>query len=217
MALTKDRNTAARADDLYGYPVAADAVIHAGALAVLDAGYAKPGTGATGLLAAGRAEEAVDNTGGANGDRTVRVRRGVFRFANSAGDPVVQADIGSVCFIEDDETVAKTSNSGALSAAGVIREIDSAGVWVSVGLPSNLQGGAVADLAGALTGTADGALADVADIDIASAAADAANPTAAEIDTAVNAAIAETNEQLKELQVKNNELLAALRAAGVVS
>lgn len=132
MALTKDRNTAARADDLYGYPVAADAVIHAGALVVLDAGYLKPGQSGTGLIAAGRAEVAVDNTGGEDGDKTCRVRRGCFRWKNSATDPVAQADVGATCYVEDDETVAKTDATGTLSAAGTIREIDAAGVWVKI-------------------------------------------------------------------------------------
>jgi hypothetical protein len=132
MALTKDRNTAVRPDDFYGYPVAAGAVIHAGALAVLDAGYLKPGQSGTGLIAVGRAEESVDNTGGSDGDKTCRVRRGVFRFKNSSGDPVAQADVGNVCYVEDDETVAKTDDTGSLSEAGVIREIDAGSVWVAI-------------------------------------------------------------------------------------
>lgn len=134
MALTKDRNTARREDDLYSLPVAAGAVIHAGAMVVIDAGYAKPGAAGTGLIAAGRAEEAVDNTGGQNGDKVCRVRRGCFRWRNSASDPITQADVGRTCYVEDDETVAKTDSIGTLSAAGTIREIDGDGdgVWVAV-------------------------------------------------------------------------------------
>lgn len=132
MALIKDRNTARREDDLYGLPVAANAAIHAGAQIVIDAGYAKPGVAASNLIAAGRAEEAVDNTGGANGDKIVRVRRGCFRWDNSVGDPITQADIGQLCYVEDDETVARTDGSGTLSPAGTVREIDAGGVWVAI-------------------------------------------------------------------------------------
>ncbi|HEX7128294.1 MAG TPA: hypothetical protein VF406_21285, partial [Thermodesulfobacteriota bacterium] len=106
MALTADRNTPARTGDVVEHPVEANAKLFAGALVALNAaGYAVPGSVSTTLKAVGRAEEFVDNTGGAQGAKTVRVARGVFRFRNFATDAVTRADIGTTCFIVDDEQV----------------------------------------------------------------------------------------------------------------
>lgn len=136
MALSSDRATARMQADLLVVPVAAAKKIYAGALVVLNAsGYAQPGTTATTLTYLGRAEEAVDNTGGSNGAVSVRVRRhAAFRFENSGSDPVDQADMGKSCWIVDDATVAGTdgdTGGGATrSVAGVVVGIDADGVWV---------------------------------------------------------------------------------------
>lgn len=134
MALSKDRNTPRADGDIREFSVLADAVIFAGALvAITAAGFATPGAVATTLKAVGRAEENVDNTGGANGDVTVRVRKGVFRFNNSAaGDAITAADVGANCYIVDDETVAKTNGANTRSVAGVIDQVDADGVWVKI-------------------------------------------------------------------------------------
>ncbi|MFW6027559.1 MAG: hypothetical protein ACOC91_02000 [bacterium] len=132
-ALAADRNTPEKKDAAIREPgVAAGAVIYAGALVVLNSGWAEPGSTALDLTAIGRAEEQVDNTGGANGDKTVRVRRGVFRFVNDGGDPVAAADIGSDCYIVDDQTVAKTDGTGTRSVAGKVYDVDAQGVWVEI-------------------------------------------------------------------------------------
>ncbi len=132
MALTKDRNTQYSDGELIAAPVAADAVIHAGGLVVANAaGFAAPGSVATTLTYLGRAEHAVDNTGGSNGDVTVMVRRRkAFKWANSGADPVTQASLGKVCYIVDDETVAATNGGNTRSAAGTVVGLDADGVWV---------------------------------------------------------------------------------------
>jgi hypothetical protein len=113
------------------YPVAAGAVIHPGALVVLRGGYLEPGSEAAGLIAAGRAQQAADNSAGADGDLQVEVRRGVALWENSAGaDEITQADVGSDCYIVDDQTVAKTDGTGTRSVAGRIMAVDTEGVWV---------------------------------------------------------------------------------------
>jgi hypothetical protein len=132
MALSGERNTPARRSGDWSIPVAANAKIFAGALVVIDAGFAKPGATALNLLAQGRAEETVDNTGGAAGAASVRVRAGTFLFKNLGADPVVQADLGKDCFIVDDETVAKTNGANTRSRAGVVREVGAGGVWVEI-------------------------------------------------------------------------------------
>lgn len=133
MALTNDRNTPERDGTLRAFPVKAGAHIYAGALVVLDAGKARPAATALGLVAVGRAESEVNNSAGQDGDETVTVKRGTFRFANSAAaDAITLAQVGSTCYIVDDETVAKTDGTGTRSAAGTVVDVDAAGVWVRI-------------------------------------------------------------------------------------
>lgn len=137
-ALTADRNTAERVGVLKSAGVAAGVECFAGGIAVLDAsGNIKPGVTATGLICVGRFEEYVDNTNGQAGDVTATAKRGIFRFGNSlAGDAITAAQIGDVCYIVDDQAVAKTSGGATRSVAGIIDDVDSSGVWVRMGLES---------------------------------------------------------------------------------
>jgi hypothetical protein len=132
MPLTASRNTPYKDGALLPFPVAAGAKIFGGALAVLNAaGFAAPGSAAVGLTYLGRSEEFVDNTGGADGAKTVLVhRRDIFKWLNSGADPVAQADVGKIVYILDDQTVAKTNGAGARSAAGKLLGVDADGVWV---------------------------------------------------------------------------------------
>lgn len=132
MALTKDRNTHWKDPELIVVLVAANAVIHAGALVVANAtGYAAPGSVATTLTYLGRAEEAVNNAGGADGAKAVAIRRKkAFLWKNHGADPVTQASLGRVCYIVDDETVAATHATNTRSAAGIVVGVDASGVWV---------------------------------------------------------------------------------------
>jgi hypothetical protein len=109
-------------------------IIYNGALVVLDSsGWAKPGVTATGLIAAGVADQQIDNTDGGNGDLSVVVKRGISRLLNSAdADLITQAEIGDACYIVDDETVAKTSGGNTRSVAGEIVDVDDNGVWVDI-------------------------------------------------------------------------------------
>lgn len=132
MALAKDRNTIYKKGGLVVVPVAASAVIYAGALVVANSsGFAAPGSVATTLTYLGRAEEAVNNASGSNGDKSVQVLRGkAFLWKNSGADAVTQASMGKVCYIVDDETVAATNGTSSRSAAGIVIGVDSTGVWV---------------------------------------------------------------------------------------
>jgi hypothetical protein len=138
MALAADRSTPRRDSDIHHYGVKASTKVWAGALTVLNAGYAAGGTAATGLVAVGRAEHFADNSAGANGDIKVRVRSGVFQFANSASaDLIAVTEIGKDCYIVDDQTVAKTDGSATRSIAGKVQDVDAQGVWVAIG-PGNI-------------------------------------------------------------------------------
>ena len=133
-ALTKDRNTKRRDAKVFSDPVAGTTKIYAGALVCINAsGYAVPGSTSTALKARGVAQEQVDNSTGAAGDKRVETNRGCFPFANSASaDEITRADIGATAYIVDDQTVAKTNGTNTRSAAGVIRDVDSDGVWVEI-------------------------------------------------------------------------------------
>ncbi len=135
-ALTADRATAKRPGDRFSFDVAASVTCRGGGIAVLDAsGNVKPGVTGTGLICAGAFVDEVNNAAGAAAAVKAEVESGVFRFGNSAaGDAITKAEIGDTCYIVDDQTVAKTDGTGTRSAAGKIVDVDSAGVWVRMGL-----------------------------------------------------------------------------------
>lgn len=133
MATSTDRPTQRRAGASFGYSVKAGAVIHRGAIAVLEEGLLTAGKTALGLTVVGIAPAAIDNSAGADGDSRGEAELGCFRFENSAaGDAISDADAGEECFLVDDETVAKTDGGGTRSRAGLIRGVDASGVWVQL-------------------------------------------------------------------------------------
>jgi CCR4-NOT transcriptional regulation complex NOT5 subunit len=134
-ALTAERDTKQYEIDHVGWlPVAAGVKIWAGSLVASNAaGYAVPASADNTLTCAGRAEHSVDNSAGASGDKKLTVRRGIFRYANSAaGDAITVADRYKQVYAQDDQTVAKTNNSGARPRAGMVVNVEPAGVWVNV-------------------------------------------------------------------------------------
>jgi hypothetical protein len=141
-ALTSARSTQRfgvnAVEPAFNFPIKAATKCIQGGIAVLDAGYVAPGRTAAGLIAVGIFDDSppagIDNTGGAAGALTAPIRRGIFKFANSAaGDAIAQADVGAYAYIVDDQTVAKTDALATRSIAGVIMQIDSDGVWVEIG------------------------------------------------------------------------------------
>lgn len=81
------------------FPVAANAVIGMGNLVALDAnGYATVLTAAANLPFAGVAVTSADNTGGANGAKTVTVRRVGTVEIDTKGTAFTQADVGKVAY-----------------------------------------------------------------------------------------------------------------------
>ena len=132
VALSSERNTRLRIGDLRAEPMAAAVKIWGGSLVMRNAaGYLTKGATATGCVGVGRAEKTVDNTAGAAGAVNVEYRLGSFLFANSAaGDLITIADIGKVCYIVDDQTVAKTDGTATRSRAGIVDAVEATGVWV---------------------------------------------------------------------------------------
>lgn len=134
MALTADRATPRRDAVQFEFPVAASTKIYAGALVCLNSsGLATKGAASTTLKAVGIAEALADNSAGSASAINVKVRRGCFRFANSAStDLIALTEVGSDCYIVDDQTVAKTNGSSSRSVAGKVRDVDADGVWVEI-------------------------------------------------------------------------------------
>ena len=129
-ALTADRNTPRKSTDWIYLPVAAGAVIHGGAQVCIKAGFVVPGSEDSTLIYIDRAEESVDNSAGQDGDRSVNIYRNqAFLWENDPVNPVTQAQVGTACYILDDQTVSASSNSGARATGGKVISLDNDGVW----------------------------------------------------------------------------------------
>jgi hypothetical protein len=103
-ALTKDRATPYRDGIEIEFPVAANIKIYAGSLVCANtSGYALPAADTAGLRFLGVALEQADNTGGANGAKSVRLRRsGAFEFDAAS---ITQAMVGTAMYVVDDHTI----------------------------------------------------------------------------------------------------------------
>jgi len=95
-ALTADRDTKEHKGQVLEMDVAASAKIYAGALIARDSGgNAVPGSWLASLLGIGRAEEAVDNSGGGAGDLQVMIQKGIFKFKNRGNTVQVVTVLGT--------------------------------------------------------------------------------------------------------------------------
>lgn len=129
-----DRNTPHKDGLLFPVPVAAGTEIFGGHLIAANAtGYAVPATATADQETLGIADSWVDNSGGADGDVVVLIRRGrMFLMANSSADPVTQAEVGKNCYVVDSVTVAKTSDTDARPFAGKVAGLEADGVWIYI-------------------------------------------------------------------------------------
>ena len=131
MPLAEDRAIIHQDKEQIPYGVAATTIIFLGALIAVNAtGYSVPAADAAGLKVVGVSEAQVDNSTGADGDKSVIARRGkAFWFKNSSGNPVTLAHLETNVYVEDDETV---SSSGGVNSivAGKCLSISSTGVLV---------------------------------------------------------------------------------------
>src|SRR6185295_5352571 len=119
-------------------PQKASTIVYAGGIVMLDSsGRAIPGATATGSIGVGlalpyRGLDRYDNSSGQDGDIKVRWDEGTFCLVNSGSDPFLLSDQpGIIAYIEDDQTVGKTSTGK--SVAGLFHHLDSDGVWVIMG------------------------------------------------------------------------------------
>lgn len=131
--LSEDRPIESREGQDFVYDVYRAMKIYRGAIVCLNAtGYAAKGAATNTYKTVGVSLEQVDNTNGNDGDLTVKVQEGVFKFVNLSTDLITIAEIGQACYVVDDQTVAKTSDGAARPIAGKVRAIDTDGVWVEL-------------------------------------------------------------------------------------
>lgn len=189
--------------DVIELPVKANVKIFAGALLVKETatGLVQPCTAGSGLELAGRAEYAIDNTGGADGAKRVAVRRGVFKYLSAGGSYIQDAPAYGV----DDSTVSPFSgvltigtNNGALTISAKVPSLTAARVVVSgnnTALSSSIANGVLTinsatDNAGAATSTADAIISELNTNQAASVSAARATGSAG---SGVTGAVAQTS------------------------
>jgi hypothetical protein len=132
MALTADRidTRHQQVNSEKVFPVAADAIIYLGASVCFNAdGYLVPADDDAEQedKPTFQALEAVDNTGGDDGDKECRcITDGTILAGNDETDPVTQADVGKPAHFIADDVVANTSTNSR--GSGVITELTPSGL-----------------------------------------------------------------------------------------
>lgn len=127
-------------------PIAASTKLYVGTLAAANAsGDIVSASDATGLTVLGRVESNpdgtsgdYDNSGGSAGDVKCVLKRSVFKFTNSTGDALTKAEVGKVCFVEDNQTVNKSGGTYKIKAGRVIDIDADGGIWVDVGSKADI-------------------------------------------------------------------------------
>lgn len=129
---TTSQVIAQRDGKAFGYTAAATKLLQGVLWARNGSGYIVNASDATGLIVVGVGSEEVDNSAGNAGDLACVANRGVFKFANDSGTAVTEASINSICYVLDNATVSGSGGTYNI-IAGLVRKVDSDGVWVEVG------------------------------------------------------------------------------------
>lgn len=146
--LTDEKGDSPIARSLPPLPVAASTTIRHGVMVAVNlSGYLVEASADPTLRVLGRAEEYVDNSAGAAGAKTCKVKRGVFGWTNSSStSAVTDAHIGRICYAVDNQTVSIRNPLGAYPVAGRVYDVDADGqVFVEHGVLSDQPNG-VTDL-----------------------------------------------------------------------
>lgn len=149
-ATTENRSTDEKGDSpiarlFPALPVAAATTIRHGVMvAINQSGYLVEVSADPTLRVLGRSEEYVDNSGGSAGDKTCKVKRGIFGWTNSATTlAVADAHVGRPCYAVDNQTVALRNPLGSYPVAGRVYDVDADGqVFVEHGVESDQHPGA---------------------------------------------------------------------------
>lgn len=119
-------------------PLAAMATVLMGTFAVVGSdGYAitSENVGGADQICLGVWENDAQNPNAAGTVNGLAHRGNQFLVANSAIDPVTQADLGVPVYIEDNQTIAKTDGTGSRSLVGRFMGFDTqytGRVWVEI-------------------------------------------------------------------------------------
>ena len=121
-----------RAGDVVFLPVPANVNYPAGNLLAVDAtGTGQLADDVAGLRVVGRIEaDVVNGLDIFEGTAIVRAKRGAFQYANSLANPVTQAMVGLLCYVQDCRTVCSPAGSQHQVKAGVVVEVNSLGVFI---------------------------------------------------------------------------------------
>lgn len=130
--ITKNRPFQRWAPDTIPVPLAAGVEVFYGtAVALNSAGYGVPGVESPHLTFAGAALDYMDNSNGADGERTVLVQRPghlAIKWVNDGS--ITQAHLLKTAYILDNQTATATDGGGTRSPMGTIVRIETDGVWV---------------------------------------------------------------------------------------
>ena len=129
-------------------PVAASTTIRHGVMVGINqSGYLVEVSADPTIRVLGRSEEYVDNSAGAAGAKTCKVKRGIFGWTNSATTlAVADAHVGRLCYAVDNQTVALRNPLGTYPVAGRVYDVDADGqVFIEHGVENDQPQG-VCDL-----------------------------------------------------------------------
>jgi len=132
-ALTEDKALQYSEGVELPFEMSAGDKIYAGSFVCVAAdGYAVPGSDTAGLIFEGVAIEQVDNSAGADGDKSVVLRRrGLIKAL--VGTAITIANVGDNVFLVDDQTVDVTANTTNDIFCGVIAGyIDTTHAWIDI-------------------------------------------------------------------------------------
>ena len=130
-ALTANLEVIKKQGVLVSHPVVADDIIFKGAMVKHNAaGYLAPMAAEVGAQFAGFAFEKKDNTGGAAADVSCLVEKDGMYLLTVTGFSI--ADVGSVVYASDDQTVSVTQGSNELAVGIVSQFVSATQVWVKI-------------------------------------------------------------------------------------
>jgi len=127
--LTDSVNVEEKDGVLIDSPVAVD-IIYRGAMVMYNAaGFLAPALTGAGNVFAGIAEEEVDNSLGAAGDKSCKHKVEGSYLLTGAG--FAQTDVGSSAYASDDQTITLTSTNNPL-VGQIVQFVSATQVWVKL-------------------------------------------------------------------------------------
>jgi hypothetical protein len=130
-ACMADRNTTYREGLEIEFPVKAATRLYSGSLVAVDSsGYAVPASNTAGHKLVGIGLEQVDNSTGANGAVSIRVRTaGVFEFGATS---ISQANVGADMYVVDDQTFDDVDPGQGIKCGKLVKYISTTKGWIKI-------------------------------------------------------------------------------------